>query len=219
MAMSIKALVKALEKAYGTAEWWPSESAFEIAVGAILTQRTSWANVQIAIRNLKSSGALNPAVIRSLDAPSLHEIIRSSGFYRQKSKYLKSFSSHILDRYGGDIGLMRERPTAELRSELLSLDGIGPETADTIMLYALCLPSFVVDSYSFRLLNRLGMYTGRDYVHVKAMFEEALGRDPGRLSSAHAAVVTHCKEHCLVKPRCDGCPLLGACPSKTHDDD
>ncbi len=217
--MSVKALVKTLEGAYGTAEWWPSESAFEIAVGAILTQRTSWTNVQMAIRDLKSSDAMSPAAIRSLDDPSLHGIIRSSGFYRQKSRYLKSFSTHILDRYGGDIGLMRERPLAELRPELLSLEGIGPETADTIMLYALCLPSFVVDSYSFRLLGRLGIYSGRNYGQVKAMFEDALGLDAGRLSSAHAAVVTHCKEHCMARPRCSGCPLRASCPSKAHDDD
>lgn len=217
--MSVKSLVDKLEGVYGVAEWWPSESSFEIAVGAILTQRTSWKNVQVAIGNLKSSAMMSPAAICSCDIASLHEVIRPSGFYRQKSRYLRSFSSHLLDRYGGDIERMRDRPASELRQELLSIEGIGPETADTIMLYALSLPSFVVDSYSFRLLDRLGIYSGRDYRHVKTMFEEALGLDARRLSSAHAAVVTHCKEHCLVRPRCRGCQLRRYCPSKTHDDE
>lgn len=217
--MSVKSLVNKLEGAYGVAEWWPSESPFEVAAGAILTQRTSWKNVQVAIGNLKSSAMMNPAAICSCDIASLHEIIRPSGFYRQKSRYLRSFSSHILDRYGGDIERMRDRPVSELRPELLSIEGVGPETADTIMLYALSLPSFVVDSYSFRLLNRLGIYSGRDYRYVKTMFEETLGLDARRLSSAHAAVVMHCKEHCLVRPRCRGCPLRRHCPSKTHDDE
>lgn len=219
MVLTVKSLVKKLEDAYGVAEWWPSESPFEIAVGAILTQRTSWRNVQIAIGNLKSSGMMNPVAVCESDEDDLHEAVRPSGFYRQKSRYLRAMSSHLLERYGGDIGRMRARPLGELRSELLSIEGIGRETADTIMLYALELPSFVVDSYSFRLLDRLGIYSGRDYGHVKAMFEGALGLDSRRLSSAHAAVVTHCKEHCMVRPRCDGCPVKSRCPSKTHEQD
>ncbi|MGD9963673.1 MAG: endonuclease III domain-containing protein [Thermoplasmata archaeon] len=219
MSLSLNSLVNKLERAYGVAEWWPSESAFEVAVGAILTQRTSWTNVQAAIGNLKSSAMMSPSAMSSCEVSSLQEVIRPSGFYRQKARYLRSFSSHLLDRYGGDIERMGDRPVSELRRELLSIEGIGPETADTIMLYALNLPSFVVDSYSFRLLDRLGIYSGRDYGHVKAMFERALGLDAKRLSSAHAAVVIHCKEHCLVRPRCRGCPVRRLCPSKAHDDE
>lgn len=217
--MSVKVLVSRLERAYGIAEWWPSESSFEVAVGAILTQRTSWSNVQVAIGNLKASGMMTPEAISDCDDAVLHEVVRPSGFYRQKSRYLRSFSSHLVDRYQGQMERMKRRPLEALRGELLTLDGIGPETADTIMLYGLGLPSFVVDSYSFRLLDRLGMYSGRKYDRVKAMFEQSLGMDPGRLSKAHAAIVTHCKEHCRVRPACDGCPLGAVCPSQTHNDD
>jgi endonuclease-3 related protein len=217
--LSVKALVSKLEDAYGVAEWWPSESSFEIAVGAILTQRTSWTNVQLAIANLKSSGMMSPGAISECDDSRLHEVLRPSGFFRQKSRYIRSFSSHLLDKYGGQMERMKSRPVDEIRSELLSLDGIGPETADTMMLYALGLPSFVVDSYSLRLLDRLGIYSGRSYAHVKGVFETAVGLDARRLSSAHAAIVTHCKEHCRVKPSCSGCPLYSGCPSKSHDND
>ena len=98
------------------------------------------------------------------------------------------------------------------------MEGIGPETADTIMLYALGLPSFVADAYTFRLLHRLGMYSGRDYGLVKKAFEEAIGQDVRGLSNAHASVVVHCKEHCRIRPICDGCPLTSLCPSKVHDE-
>lgn len=217
--MSVKTLVDRLEQTHRTADWWPSESPFEIAVGAILTQRTSWTNVQVAIANLKASGMLSPDSVRSCDEAVLHELVRPSGFYRQKARYLRVFSSHLLDRYEGQIERMKIRPMGPLREELLALEGIGPETADTIMLYALCMPSFVVDSYSLRLLDRLGIYSGKDYRHVKAMFERALGMDAGRLSKAHAAVVMHCKKHCRERPACEGCPLLAECPSQSHDDD
>lgn len=219
MVLSIRSLVDRLEDAYGVAEWWPSESSFEIAVGAILTQRTSWSNVQLAIGNLRSSGMMTPAAISACDDALLHMVVRPSGFYRQKSRYLRAFSEHVLDKHDGQLERMRGRPLGELRKELLGIDGVGPETADTIMLYALGLPSFVVDSYSFRLLDRLGIYSGRDYGRVKAMFEKALGLDAKRLSSAHAAVVTHCKEHCKVQALCVGCPLRASCPSKAHYDD
>ncbi len=219
MAMSVKTLVARLEKAYGVAEWWPRESSFEVAIGAILTQRTSWTNVQLAISNLKAAGTLTPDGIAACDGAVLQGLLRPSGFYRQKTRYVQVFSRHLLDRYGGRMGMMAERPPPELREELLALDGIGQETSDTIMLYALGLPSFVVDSYSFRLLDRLGLYSGRDYGHVKRMFERALGPDTARLASAHAAIVTHCKEHCRVRPRCAGCPLRRQCPSETHDED
>lgn len=219
MTLSVKSLVERLERAYRVSEWWPSESPFEVAVGAILTQRTSWSNVQIAIGNLKANGMMTPEAISASDDAVLHTVVRSSGFYRQKSRYLRAFSSHVLEKYEGRMELMRNRPLAELRKELLTLEGIGRETADTISLYALGLPSFVVDSYSFRLLDRLGIYSGRDYDHVKAMFEGSLGLDVGRLSKAHAAVVTHCKEHCRVRPVCGGCPLQSICPSDAHDDD
>ena len=174
--------------------------------------------VQVALGNLKTSGLMSPAAIVGCPEATLHEVVRPSGFYRQKSRYVRAFSLHVLDRYDGRMDRMRCRPLVELRNELLEIDGIGPETADTIMLYALGLPSFVVDSYSFKLLNRLGMYSGRDYAHVKIMVEDALGLDAKRLSSAHAVIVTHCKDRCRARPLCIGCPLSAWCPSESHDD-
>jgi len=219
LALSARELIVRLEKAYGVAGWWPRESSFEVAIGAILTQRTSWTNVQLTIARLKTSDMLGPERLSTSGDDVLHELLRPSGFYRQKSRYVRAFSSHLVARYGGSMESMSERVPSELREELLELEGIGQETADTIMLYALDMPSFVVDSYSFRLLGRLGIYSGRDYGHVKTMFEEAAGRDTARLSSAHAAIVTHCKEHCRVKPSCEGCPLRRSCPSKASDQD
>lgn len=218
MGMPIRHLVGELERAYNVSGWWPRESSFEVAVGAILTQRTSWKNVESAIANLKSQGVMTPEAISSCEEAVLRTLVRPSGFYRQKSRYLRVFSSHLMDKYSGDVALMSGQPPERLREELLELDGIGPETADTIMLYALGLPSFVVDAYSFRLLDRLGIYHGRGYDHVKRMFEDALGPDVKALSDAHAAVVTHCKEHCRVTRACGGCPLSPKCPSNAHDD-
>jgi endonuclease-3 related protein len=187
-----------------------------VAIGAILTQRTSWDNVLLAIRNLKVANSLDPASIVGHEDSELEEIIRPSGFFRQKSRYVKEFSQHVLSDYSGDIEKMRDRPTDELRKELLSLKGIGPETADTILLYALGLPSFVVDSYSFRLLRRLGIYDGKDYAVVKDMFERLEGMDARRMSVVHAAIVNHCKTRCRKTPECDGCPLTDYCPSEAH---
>ena len=171
----------------------------------------------MAIANLKRAQVLDPRAIMRLDESRLQELIRPSGFYRQKSRYLRTFSAYLLDRYDGDFELMKGTQTAQLRGELLSLDGIGPETADTILLYALGHPSFVVDSYAFRLFGRLGLGLGRSYDSVKNGIEAAIGRDVRRLSLAHALVVTHCKTHCLAAPRCLGCPFTGICPSEVHD--
>jgi endonuclease-3 related protein len=207
MGFSIRYIVDELERAYDVSEWWPKDSSFEVAVGAILTQRTSWKNVESAVANLKSHGMMTPEAISSCEEEVLHMLVRPSGFYRQKSRYLRAFSSHLVDRYAGDVRIMSGRPLGQLRGELLELDGIGPETADTILLYALGMPSFVVDAYS-----------GRDYGHVKKMFEDALDQDVKALSNAHAAVVTHCKERCKVRQDCMGCPFIRKCPSKAHDD-
>jgi endonuclease-3 related protein len=205
---------------YGESEWWPSETRFEIAVGAILTQRVSWENVLKAVRNLKESGRMSPQGIVSCGDSELQALIRPSGFYRQKSKYLRDFSAHVMENYRGDMALMRNRSVSELRPELLSLKGIGPETADTILLYALGLPSFIVDSYSIRLLTRLRIYNGTDYPSVKAMFERVIGEDVARMALAHAAIVNHCKERCKAHdPVCFGCPLAKSCPSYSHEHD
>ncbi len=202
---------------YGGDGWWPSESVFEVTVGAILTQRVSWKNVNMAIANLKRVHVLDPRAIMALDESRLQELIRPSGFYRQKSRYLRTFCEYILDRYDGDLDRMKGMRTAQLRGELLSLDGIGPETADTILLYALDHPSFVVDSYAFRLFGRLELGLGRSYDKVKNEVEDAIGRDVRKLSLAHALVVTQCKTHCLSTPLCLGCPLCGDCPSEVHE--
>lgn len=217
MTLTVQTVFETLKAKYDDNEWWPSESIFEVMVGAILTQRVSWKNVEMAIGNLERAHALDPRTIMTLDGPRLEELIRPSGFYRQKSRCLKMFCAYLLEQYDGDFELMKAERTDQLRAEMLSLNGIGRETADTILLYALGHPSFIADAYSLRLFGRLGIDIGRSYDLVKSEVEDAIGKDVRKLSLAHAMIVTHCKAYCLAIQKCRGCPFSGDCPSEVHD--
>lgn len=214
MVISIPQLLSVLRREYGDPHWWPGDTAFEVAVGAILTQRASWTNAEAAIKNLKQAGMLAPSAIAGAPLDALEKLIRPSGFYTQKARYLKSFSKSLLKEHGGTMEGMKSWPTTELRAGLLDLDGIGPETADSILLYALGRPSFVVDAYTYRLMARLGYDELGDYDSLRSMFEQALGRDVKALSDMHALIVVHCKEKCRKTPDCRGCVLSRVCPSK-----
>jgi endonuclease-3 related protein len=203
-----------LERAYGGSDWWPGNSPFEIAVGAILTQRASWRNVEYAIAELEAQGLLEPAAMASADIRVLEAAIRPSGFYHQKAAYISAFADYLTTRHGGDMTRMRETETTELRRELLELHGVGPETADSILLYALGRPSFVVDAYTIRLLRRLGLREDLDYESVKRRFEVALKGDVEKYRRMHALIVIHCKERCSARPKCFGCPLRSNCRSE-----
>ncbi len=197
---------------YGPRNWWPAETPFEVAVGAILTQNTNWNNVEKAIDNLKAAAALSCAAICALPQQQLEELIRPSGFFRQKAERLQLFCRYLRDNYQSSLEKMLRQPLAPLRAELLRQKGIGPETADSILLYAGDHPSFVVDAYTGRLFSRLGhLKEGGKYATTREFFMSRLATDPALYNEYHALIVIHCKEHCRKQPNCAGCPLKTEC--------
>lgn len=198
---------------FGPQDWWPGESPFEVIVGAILTQQTSWSNVEKAIRNIKGADILSPQALAAIPIDQLEILIRPSGFYRQKARYLKAFSDHLLTRHSGELASLFSGKMEKIREELLSLPGIGPETADSIILYAAGLPSFVIDNYTIRAGQRLGIFREKPtYAYAKAHFEPHLQRDAHIFNEFHALLVELGKNYCRAgKPQCDGCPLMENC--------
>ncbi len=199
----------AMLRELGPQGWWPGKTRFEVIAGAILTQNTSWSNVEKAIRNLRREGLLNPAKMHRLKAEELAGRIRPAGYFNIKARRLKNFLDHLFGNYNGSIDrLFGKKTGAELRAELLSINGIGPETADSIVLYAASLPEFVVDAYTVRILRRHGLIGDKaPYGDVKALFMESLERDAGLFNEYHALIVKTGKDFC--RP---GRPLCGACP-------
>src|SRR5579864_6744510 len=166
-----------LHDAWGPQHWWPAESAFEVIVGAYLTQNTAWINVERALGNLRTAGCLNVAGIRGVRVAKLQRLIRSSGYFRQKAQRLKTFVAFLDRKYGGSLERMLARPTSELREELLGLNGVGPETADSILLYAGNHAVFVVDAYTRRILERHAILPARaEYEEIRELFQRALTR-------------------------------------------
>jgi endonuclease-3 related protein len=177
-------------------------------VGAILTQSTAWTNVEKAVAALKERGLLEPRRLLSLPPAALARLIRPAGYFRVKARRLRSFVAWYLTRFGGDVRRMRRVPVPRLRKELLEVHGIGPETADSILLYALGLPSFVVDAYTKRVLTRHGLAPADvEYAGMKALFEGSLPHDAALFNEYHALLVAVGKEHCGPTPRCETCPL------------
>ena len=172
---AIRNYYQTLIGAWGRQHWWPAESRFEMIVGAYLTQNTAWTNVEKALSRLREAGRLSMAGIRRSPRAELALLIRSSGYFRQKARRLKTFVGFVDERYGGSVGRMFARPTAELREELLALNGVGPETADSILLYAGNRPVFVVDAYTRRILERHHLISeGASYEEIRELFERAL---------------------------------------------
>lgn len=193
---------------FGPQHWWPGETPLEIVVGAILTQNTNWTNVEKAIARLRGAGALDWAALRDLPADQLAELIRPAGYYNVKSRRLKHFVEWLWTRHGGDLDALRRLPLGDLRADLLAIHGIGPETADSILLYALGFPTFVVDAYTRRLLGRHGLLPGDGgYEAVKTMFERCIPGDVAVYNEYHALIVATAKAHCRTRARCEGCPL------------
>ena len=193
---------------YGKQHWWPSDSPFEMMVGAILTQNTNWQNVEKAITQLKAADALDAQVMLDMDEAKLRELIRPSGFFRQKAARLRLFC-HFYLKHGGESGI---KDLKDPRRLLLSLNGIGPETADSMLLYALGMPVFVVDAYTRRIFARLG-FTAADatYQDLQDYFHAQLERDAPLFNEFHALIVQHAKQHCRAKPACQDCPLSIPC--------
>jgi endonuclease-3 related protein len=202
-----------LYKAYGPRHWWPGETPFEVMVGAILTQNTSWGNVEKAIRRLKAKGVLNPQGIHRLKRSRLASLIRSSGYYRIKAVRLKSFMDFLFAEYDGDLRRMKRERVVALRKELLGVKGIGPETADSILLYALKKPIFVIDGYTKRVLSRHGVISEKaSYEEVQRLFMDHLPHDEKLFNEYHALFVHLGKTLCRKIPRCEICPLKGFKP-------
>ena len=193
---------------FGKRNWWPADSPFEVVVGAILTQNTAWTNVEKAIANLKRADMLSVLKLNLQPVSVIAELIRPSGFYNQKAKRLKLMVKHIVESHKGTMGNLCNKETAELRNELLSINGIGKETADSIMLYACNKPLFVVDSYTYRVFSRHGLIekeTGYD--ELQSLFMDNLDHDTNTFNEYHALIVELAKNFCRKKPLCDACPL------------
>ncbi|UCD49787.1 MAG: endonuclease III domain-containing protein [Phycisphaerales bacterium] len=194
--------------AFGPQHWWPGETTFEIILGAILTQNTSWTNVAKAIANLKGAGALEPETLHALDAEVIEKLIRPAGYFRIKTKRLQNFMQWLFDEHGGDLDALAQVQTRRLRAELLGISGIGPETADSILLYALNRPVFVVDTYTARIMVRHGLIEPDvDYEQLQYLFESNLEPDVALFNEYHALLVRVGKDFCKPKPKCTACPL------------
>jgi len=200
--------------AYGPQHWWPGRSRFEIIVGAILTQNTSWRNVERALANLRDAKLLSPPAIRDVSRARLASCLRPSGYFRQKSKALKTFVAFLFSSCGGSLRRLFSTPTETLRRQLLALRGIGPETADSILLYAGKHPVFVVDAYARRILERHGLAQPKTtYEQLREMFESVLPREHQLFNEFHALFVRTGKDHChKTNPVCRSCPLAAHLP-------
>lgn len=193
---------------YGELHWWPAKTPYEVLVGAVLTQNTAWSNVEKAIANFGDS--LSPEAVAKADRAELTEIIRPAGFFNQKADYLKAVTAWYA-QYGYDAATVQREPFAKLRAELLSTKGVGPETADSMLLYAFGFPTFVVDAYTIRLCGRYPIEAGKGYAPVKAHFESILPQSAEIYNRFHALIVINAKEHCRKKPSCTDCPLGERC--------
>lgn len=199
----------ALFTAFGPQHWWPGRTPFEVVVGAILTQNTSWTNVERAIANLRRARMLTPTAIERSSPTTIEALIRPSGYFRQKARKLKAFCSFLRYEYSGSLKKMFAQPTAVLRQQLLGVFGIGPETADSILLYAGGHPVFVVDAYTKRMLARHGwIKEDAKYDDVRWIFERHFPGDTARFNEFHALIVQTGKRYCRTKePLCGECPL------------
>jgi endonuclease III related protein len=200
---------------YGPQHWWPADSWFEMMVGAVLTQSAAWTNVEKAIGNLKSAGKLSPEAIRATPQDELATLVYPSGYYNAKARKLKALAEYLGTTWGDDVDAMRREELDDLRAELLAVHGVGEETADDILLYALDKPVFVIDAYTRRLVNRLGLAPREDrYSAYQALFMERLEADVEMYGEYHALIVRHAKEACRkTAPLCDGCVLQEVCPA------
>lgn len=207
------AVHRRLARHYGPLGWWPAESAFEVCVGAILTQNTAWRNAEAALAVLRDRRLLEPPALGRLGARRLALLLRPAGTYNVKARRLLAFVAFLDREFGGRAEAMAAEQPERLRTRLLSVPGIGAETADAIALYAAGHASFVVDAYTQRILRRLGLLRGDESAEtVRELLMEQLPRDARLYNEYHAQLVALAKDHCRVRPRCGGCPLARLCP-------
>ncbi len=201
-------IYKCLWEAYSPQHWWPADTPLEVMVGAVLTQNTSWQGVQKAIANLKHNGMLESSKLQAIPTVELAELIRPAGYFNLKATRLKNLMELVEGNYAGDLKAMAQVDTAQLRNELLAVNGVGPETADSILLYAFRKPIFVVDTYTYRVMSRHGLIEEEvSYQALQDFFMQHLPLDVAMFNEYHALLVKVGKLYCRRKPRCRGCPL------------
>ncbi len=208
-SQTLMKIYKKLFKAFGPQGWWPGDGPFEVLVGAVLTQNTNWANVERALENLKSADKLGPEALHHLTPQELASYIRPAGYFNVKAKRLKNLIDWLFERYNGNLEAMFAEKSDTLREGLLSVKGIGRETADSILLYAANMPSFVVDAYTYRVLSRhLLIPENSTYEEIKAFFEDNLPSNVQLYNEYHALLVRVGKDYCKPRnPRCQDCPV------------
>jgi endonuclease-3 related protein len=201
-------IYKLLLKAYGPQKWWPAESSLEVMVGAVLTQNTNWQGVEKAIAKLKRVNLLDPHKLKAIPTEELSRLIKPAGYFNLKARRLKNLIGMVVEAYGGDLAAMGQTETAQLRQKLLLVNGVGPETADSILLYACHRPIFVVDTYTYRVTNRHALVEEEvNYQALQDFFMQHLPLDVDMFNEYHALLVKVGKLHCKRKARCEGCPL------------
>ena len=206
--MHLTELYDRLYAAYGPQKWWPGETPFEVLVGAVLVQNTAWKNVERAIANLRQEGLMTPSKLYAVEPEELAELIRPAGYFRLKTGRLRNLLKLIVEKYDGSLEAFFDQDIESLRRELLTVKGIGPETADSIVLYAAAKPSFVVDTYTHRILTRHGWIEPEaDYHQIKDHFETQLPIDVPLYNEFHALLVRVGHHHCRKTPNCEACPL------------
>lgn len=234
MTLKPDTLYKQLIKRFDNPNWWPidieyhkknhTDPRFEIIVGSILTQNTAWSNVEKALLNLKLKNILDIKNISKIKIENLQNMIRSSGFYKQKTIRLKNLASYLQDKYNGNLDVFFNRELYTIRDELLSINGIGQETADSILLYAGNLPIFVVDKYTKSICERLAICENISYEKIQNYFEHELSKKYSKdelskvYNEFHALIVIFAKNHCKKKPICKTCVIKKHCKFKIHHD-
>ena len=213
---SLRAIYRRLVRHFGPAGWWPGETPFEVCLGAILVQNTSWTNVERALECVRGAGRLSFEGLSALSAARMAALIRPSGTFRVKAARVRAFLDFLGSSYGGRVEAMRAEDPWVLRRRLLGVHGIGPETADSIALYAAGQPLFVVDAYTRRAFTRLGLLQSGalGYDEVQRFFMDRLPRDAALFNDYHAQIVRLGKEICRPRPRCGACPLETVCPKR-----
>jgi endonuclease-3 related protein len=204
----LETIYASLYRAFGPQHWWPGETPLEIAIGAILTQNTNWSNVEKAIQNLKANKVLSARALHAIDPAALAALIRPAGYYNVKTKRLKNFIGFIVAEYRGSVKLMSREALPVIRKKLLSVNGIGQETADSILLYALGLPVFVIDAYTKRILSRHDILNhDLPYETFQHLFHSGIRNNVRIFNEYHALLVRLAKDFCRTTPLCERCPL------------
>ena len=210
--MKLMELYRRLLRHFGRQNWWPARTRFEMMVGAILTQRTRWENAERAVKNLEKAGLLDPVALAKTPIEKLEKLVRPAGFYKLKARRLLSLAKHIAGEYQGDVDAFLSRPPEELRNELLSIYGVGKETADSILLYAADKLYFPVDAYTKQIFHRMGLTPKNiSYERLRGFIEENIDRNLAVYKEFRALLVVLGKTYCRKNPLCQKCPISSLC--------